>query len=60
MANNKFYVGQKLKNSPTDDFPYFEIVNITESLSGLKFYRVKGIYDGEELVLHEEDLYPFN
>lgn len=59
MTENKFYVGQKLKNSPTDEFPYFEIVSITESMSGLKFYRVKDIYQGEELVLHEEDLYPY-
>jgi hypothetical protein len=57
---NKFYVGQKLKNAPEDDFPYFELVSITELLSGLKFYRVRGIYDGEEMILHAEDLYPIN
>jgi hypothetical protein len=60
MTENKFYVGQKLKNSPSDDFPYFELIKISETLGGLKFYRVKGIYSGEEIVLHEEDLYPYN
>jgi hypothetical protein len=59
MTNTKFYVGQQIKNAPEDDFPYFEIVSITESLSGLKFYRVKSIFSGDELVLHEEDLYPY-
>lgn len=60
MPKEKFYIGQQFKNSPTDDFPYFELVDIKESLSGLKFYRVKGIYDGEEIILHEEDLYPMD
>ena len=57
VSNDKFYIGQKLKNSPVDDFPYFEIIDIKESLSGLKYYRVIGLC-GTELVLHEEDLYP--
>ena len=58
---NEFFVGQQLKNSPSDDFPYFEIVNITTlETTGTVFYRVKCIHDHDsELVLHEEDLFPF-
>lgn len=60
MANNNFYVGQQFKNSPTDDFPYFELVKITEH-NGLKYYKVRSIFDGElELVLHNEDMHPYN
>lgn len=59
MKKDKYYIGQKFKNSLTDKEPYFELISITESLAGLKFYRVKGIYDNDlELVLHDEDLYP--
>lgn len=54
-----YYVGQKFKNAPEDDFPYFELVKITESGS-LKYYRLRSLFDEElELVLHEEDLYPY-
>jgi hypothetical protein len=56
----QFYVGQKLKNSPKDEFPYFEITDITESLGGLKYYNVTCLYDEEiKLVLHENDLHPY-
>lgn len=55
-----YYVGQKFKNAPEDNFPFFELVKITESGS-LKYYRLRSIFDEEmELVLHEEDLYPYN
>lgn len=59
---NEFYVGQKLKNSPQDDFPFFEIVSITTlETTGTVFYRVCSLYDKEDqLVLHKEDLYPYN
>ncbi|MDM5298107.1 hypothetical protein QUF51_08040 [Bacillus pumilus] len=62
MAKGKFYVGQKLRNSPDDDFPFFEIINITTlETTGTVFYRVRWIHDhDEELVLHEGDLYPFD
>ena len=58
MLKEKYYIGQKFKNSIVDDFPYFELTSITESPTGLKFYRLKCLYDDLELVLHEEDLYP--
>lgn len=60
MAKEKFYLGQKLKNSPSDDFPFFEIINITTlETTGTVFYRVRMIHDHEnELVLHESDLFP--
>jgi hypothetical protein len=59
MLKEKYFIGQKFKNSPTDNFPYFRLTSITESPTGLKFYRLQCLYDDEiELVLHEEDLYP--
>lgn len=61
MKTHKFHIGQKLKNSPNDNFPFFEIISITTlSTTGTVFYRVRYIHDLEnELVLHEEDLFPF-
>lgn len=58
---NIFFEGQLLKNAPEDNFPYFEIVSITTlETTGTVFYRVRSLYDSElELVLHEEDLYPY-
>lgn len=56
MLKEKYYIGQKFKNSPTDKEPYFKLISITESLSGLKFYRVKSLYNDLELVLHDEDI----
>lgn len=55
-----FQVGQQFKNSPQDDFPYFELIKISE-LNGLKYYRVRSLYDSElELVLHDEDMHLYN
>lgn len=53
-----FYIGQKLKNSPNDKQPYFEIIDIKESLGGLKYFRVKCLFNDLELIIHEEELYP--
>lgn len=60
FSNKKvnYKIGQKFKNSPTDKEPFFELINISESLGGLKYYRVKSLYSDLELVLHDEDLYP--
>lgn len=57
----QFYVGQKLKNSPQDDYPYFEIINITTlETTGTVFYRVASLHDSEmQIVLLECDLFPF-
>ena len=56
MLKEKYYIGQKFKNSPTDKKPYFRLISITESLDGLKFYRLKSLHGDLELVLHDEDL----
>ena len=60
MSNGKFHVGQKFKNSPKDDSPFFELIKISIS-NGLAYYRVRCIYDSElELVLHDEDMHLFS
>ncbi|MFJ3388793.1 hypothetical protein [Lysinibacillus sp. NPDC086135] len=61
MINQKFYIGQQLKNSIEDNFPMFVITEITTlKTTGAVYYRVEVIGDSENtFILHEEDLIPF-
>ena len=55
-----YYVGQKLKNSPSDEKPSFEIIKIFSYLNGDEtYYRVRGLTDGKIQVTTEEFIYPY-
>lgn len=61
MSENKFYVGQKLKNSPHGNEPTFEIVKIFYTMVDETLqYRVKNLSTGKLQVTTEEFLYLCN
>jgi hypothetical protein len=56
-----YYVGQKMKNHPSDNEPCFVVVKITESMAtGDRSYYLKDI-DGDRVQKTTEDfLYLYN
>jgi len=51
-----YQIGQLFKNSPIDTKPMFKLIKIVQLSSGLKYYKVKHLYNDLRLILHEEDL----
>lgn len=50
-----YQIGQLFKNSPIDTKPMFKLIKIVQLSSGLKYYKVKHLYNDLRLILHETD-----